>query len=270
MSGDGAMGQDGDHTSQDVLPVLDFSAAVRGDGLSSTLAAHGFAVLRGLDARRLLECDASFLSLYQAPASVKAKLHCRPCRSTRATAHRLEHKRLPLAGIGFSVVSDGEQHTREQLHLVADASALALVPWPRQVGGLEAAARYATAELHSVAVRLLAALDAGYEASRAAQAERLGDPSVLDAFLYPAREAGQAQLLMRTHADPGLLTLTLASDPAGLEVRFPPELPLGSAQAPPELHRTSPDLPPYVPLGRCATGAAGSGWASRHGAGRAT
>ena len=266
------MGQDGDHTSQDVLPVLDFSAAVRGDGLASTLAAHGFAVLRGLDARRLLECDASFLSLYQAPASVKAKLHCRPCRSatTRATAHRLEHKRLPLAGIGFSVVSDGEQHTREQLHLVADASALALVPWPRQVGGLEAAARYATAELHSVAVRLLAALDAGYEASRAAQAERLGDPSVLDAFLYPAREAGQAQLLMRTHADPGLLTLTLASDPAGLEVRFPPELRLGSAQAPPELHRTSPDLPPYVPLGRCATGAAGSGWASRHGAGRAT
>ena len=41
-------------------------------------------------------------------------------------------------------------------------------------------------------------------------------PQVLDAFLYPQRDA--ASLLMRSHADPGLLTLTLASDPPGRHV----------------------------------------------------
>jgi len=204
------------------LPVLHAESAFEGDALARSLATHGYCVLRGLESSvDISGCDASFMALFTAPASVKARLHCRRSQlgtTTRARARRLERKRLPLAGIGFSVVTDKRgEATREQLHLVTDASTLALVPWPRgALHGLRGAAQCATAELHRLAVRLLATLDAGYEATRAAQAERLGDPSVLDAFLYPPRDA--ASLLMRSHADPGLLTLTLASDPAGLEV----------------------------------------------------
>ena len=204
------------------LTVLHAESAFEGDALARSLATHGYCVLRGLESSvDISGCDASFMALFTAPASVKARLHCRRSQlgtTTRARARRLKRKRLPLAGIGFSVVADKRgEATREQLHLVTDASTLALVPWPRgALHGLRGAAQCATAELHRLAVRLLATLDAGYEATRAAQAERLGDPSVLDAFLYPQRDA--ASLLMRSHADPGLLTLTLASDPAGLEV----------------------------------------------------
>ena len=204
------------------LPILHAGSAFEGDALARSLATHGYCVLRGLESGDISGCDASFMTLFTAPASVKARLHCRRSQllgtMTRARARRLERKRLPLAGIGFSVVSDKRgDATREQLHLVTDASTLALVPWPRgALHGLRGAAACATAELHRLAVRLLATLDVGYEATRAAQAERLGDPSVLDAFLYPHRDA--ASLLMRSHADPGLLTLTLASDPPGLEI----------------------------------------------------
>ena len=159
------------------LPILHAESAFKGDALGRSLAAHGYVVLRGLESGRASACDASFLSLFRAPASVKARLHCRSQLgvSTRARAHRLERKRLPLAGIGFSVVTDKRgATTREQLHLVTDASALALVPWPRQLCGLKVAAQCATAELHGLAVRLLAALDAGFEATRATQAQRLG------------------------------------------------------------------------------------------------
>ena len=203
------------------LPILHAESAFEGDALARSLATHGYCVLRGLESSDISGCDANFMTLFTAPASVKARLHCRRSQlgtTTRARARRLERKRLPLAGIGFSVVTDKRgDATREQLHLVTDASTLALVPWPRgALYGLRGAAQCATAELHRLAVRLLATLDVGYEATRAAQAERLGDPSVLDAFLYPHRDA--ASLLMRSHADPGLLTLTLASDPPGLEI----------------------------------------------------
>ena len=203
------------------LPILHAESAFEGDALAQSLATHGYCVLRGLESSDISGCDANFMTLFTAPASVKARLHCRRSQlgtTTRARARRLERKRLPLAGIGFSVVTDKRgDTTREQLHLVTDASTLALVPWPRgALCGLRGAAQCATAELHRLAVRLLATLDVGYEATRAAQAERLGDPSVLDAFLYPHRDG--ASLLMRSHADPGLLTLTLASDPPGLEI----------------------------------------------------
>ena len=58
------MGQDGDHTSQDVLPVLDFSAAVRGDGLASTTARSAGALQVRLKKR--LVCLESTISI---PAS---------------------------------------------------------------------------------------------------------------------------------------------------------------------------------------------------------
>ena len=127
--------------------------------------------------------------------------------------------------------------------MVADEAALALLPW-RDVGaplGIEQASRQACAAMHMLCTELLRALAGGrFERTRAEQAERLGgDPSVLDAFLYPAAPSAPPRLskcartdsstqdaetpadpsgprcLMRTHTDPGLLTLTLASRPAG-------------------------------------------------------
>ena len=248
-------------TACNLLPTsvaLPLAAALdpTSDALDQQLRRHGFAVLALPRDRRLAlgTHDATFLDLFEAPTKAKARLRCsrRPTATTRSQARTSS---LPLAGIGYNTVtgqgaddSHEEVITRQQFHLVADEAALALLPW-RGVGaprGLEQASRQACAELHALCTELLGALAGGrFERRRAEQAERLGgDPSVLDAFLYPAAPSPPEEVpppskrartdrrtlaaeapasvaprcLMRTHTDPGLLTLTLASRPAGLEV----------------------------------------------------
>ena len=132
---------------------------------------------------------------------------------------------LPFERVGVHAERERGQLRRVQLHLLADERALQMVPWGPSQRGVRDAAEKASRALHTLSTRLLGASDAAgarLETLRAAQAIELGDPSVLDALLYPARESegdGEEMVGMREHTDPGLLTLTLASDVPALQVR---------------------------------------------------
>ena len=101
--------------------------------------------------------------------------------------------------------------------MLADPTAISLLPWPRGCG-LRAALVAACEMYESLASRLLSRLGGGrYEAARVAQVSTCGYPSVLDSFLYP-NSGSAVPVNMRTHTDPGLLTLTTASEVAGLQL----------------------------------------------------
>ena len=121
---------------------------------------------------------------------------------------------LPLIGVGVHAVRDGDRLQRTQLHLVTDSRALCRGSVTRQ---LRDDVTTAVNELHNLATSLLRRLGNGLEDARAAQAESDGDPSVLDIFVYPNQHSSLPN--MRAHTDPGLLTLTVASEVPGLEIR---------------------------------------------------
>ena len=201
------------------LPRLSVADAVsRVGGLSNVLATHGFCVLHDLDEsalRDLSTCDEQGRMLLSSSASTLMHVQC----STIRTRRRAACESLPLTGLGVNTVCTGGHVQRRQLHVLADAAALDLVPWPSgRQPGLRPAVEGATTALHSLARRLLTQLDGGtvLEAARAQQAAAHGDPSVLDVLMYPNQRADVVN--MRGHTDPGLLTLTLGSQIPGLEV----------------------------------------------------
>ena len=192
--------------------------------LSSALSRHGFCVLNVLPPstrKALLRCDQQaekLLTRYLSGATTRStkndlmRIHERRGRKTRLQSSC--SKSLPLVGIGVHAVRCEARLQRLQLHLLTDADALKCVPWPARQPALRPAVERAAAELQSLATRLLSRLQEGGGASieeeRANQVtvEGLGDPSVLDCFLYPNINAEVVN--MRAHTDPGLLTLTLS------------------------------------------------------------
>lgn len=213
-----------DSDGTQVLPLLQLSSATAdSDRLSDALEKHSFCVLRGLPTeliQKMSLCDrlaTAFLARHASDGGPSLRLEA---RRTRTRLHSACDKGLPLIGIGVSHVRDGARLVRVQLHLVADEKALSLVPWPKATTDLRNAVTDAILCLHTMSTKVLAALRHGgstIERGRADQAAALGDPSVLDLFWYPNAPDGEVN--MRAHADPGLLTLTLASQVAGLQVR---------------------------------------------------
>jgi hypothetical protein len=213
-----------------MLPRLQFGALQHGE-LQAVLERHGFALLSDLpaDARAILcSGDKALLGLFSSCVAVKRQF--RTFRRTTRARNRCAS--LPLAGLGHRLVCEGDNLVREQVHFVTDRHALALLPWPTH--RLRCAVEDAASTLHSLACQLLGSLDGGcYDAERKAQAQS-GDPSVLDAFLYPnvasrvpgqrvgeldddhrEERCGTTGVNMRAHVDPGLLTLTMVSDVPG-------------------------------------------------------
>ena len=196
-------------------------------GLNRALHEHGYAILNCSSNSELLallgRADAAASAFFDAPPPAKQRVRVAQynCASTRRHARC---SRLPLNGVGWNAVREHGRLKREQLHLVADAAAMALVPWPAGQP-LRACMVDACAAMRALCVRLLRALELGDELARALDDEcaARGDASVLDAFRYPAgADAGGddgADFNMRSHTDPGLLTITLASAVAGLQIR---------------------------------------------------
>ena len=131
---------------------------------------------------------------------------------------------LPLDRVGLF-----NNFGRVQLHLLADRDAMNSIPWSGAQAYLHECLARATSEMHALSTRLVSALDQGgarLEQVRSEQAAESGDVSVLDVLLYGAAELPEDASLvsedtkchMRAHTDPGLLTLTLGSDVAGLQV----------------------------------------------------
>jgi len=192
--------------------------------LDRALRDHGYAILNCAHNSELLallaRADAAASAFFNAPPPTKQRVRVAQynCASTRRHARC---SRLPLAGVGWNAVREHGRLKREQLHLVADAAAMALVPWPAGQP-LRACMLDACAAMRALCVRLLRALELGDDLARALDDEcaARGDASVLDAFRYPAgADADGADLNMRSHTDPGLLTITLASAVAGLQIR---------------------------------------------------
>ena len=206
------------------LPRVDLHAL---GGLDRALREHGYAILNCSSNSELLaliaRADAAAADFFDGPQPAKQRVRVAQynCASTRRHARC---SRLPLSGIGWNAVREHGRLKREQLHLVADAAAMALVPWPARQP-LRACMLDACAAMRALCVRLLRALELGDELARALDDEcaARGDASVLDAFRYPAgADAGGddgADFNMRSHTDPGLLTITLASAVAGLQIR---------------------------------------------------
>lgn len=190
--------------------------------LSCALATHGYVVLDGVDKSvlsQLLQCDVEAASLLTAAhVNDRPSLSVPPLRlSTRR--HSACSKKLPLIGVGVNSVRGDCGIRRTQLHLVTDARALELVPWPARRPRLRKGVTNGASRLQELATSLLMRLHGGgaaMEHERARQAAVDGDPSVLDCFVYPNAHAEMAN--MCAHTDPGLLTLTLASATPGLQV----------------------------------------------------
>ena len=196
------------------------SVDAAGSDLGAVLARHGYAIIHGLPESllvRLAACDQTAAALLGSCENTKELLRIPERRlTTRAHSSSMALQSLPLIGVGVHAVRDGDRLQRTQLHLVTDSRALALVPWPRN-SPLRDDVTTAVNELHNLATTLLRRLDNGLEGARAAQAESDGDPSVLDIFVYPNQHSSLPN--MRAHTDPGLLTLTVASEVPGLEIR---------------------------------------------------
>ena len=138
-------------------------------------------------------------------------------QSSRPTRQLAACEQLPLAGLGLHTVMQGDATVREQLHVVADERAMQLLRWPKHpsLAPLQAAVRDAVRLLHGLCSTMLREVEPSARHQQAAQAAASGDPSVLDLFLYPN---AQPLANMRTHTDPGLLTLKRVSATPGLQV----------------------------------------------------
>ena len=216
--------------------------------LDRLLRCHGYVVLRDVPEymrTRCAACDCqaerlltAHLRLEQQPQQQRQNSLRIPERSTRL--RQACSQSLPLVGIGVNTVRDQSRRAlRAQFHLLADETALQLVPWPvRRHPALRPAVEQCCLDFHRLAVSLLSALGGGgttggggdgfgacLERERSGQVVEHGDPSVFDLFLYPNSDAAasaqgseQSGANMRAHTDPGLLTLTLCSETPGLQV----------------------------------------------------
>ena len=192
------------------LPRLRLSLALSpsSSALDELLSAHGYCVLTHLE-----QSDLATLVAAEAAGS-RALLHHRRRGHSMGIARRHVHaehtqtrrrsqcSRLPLAGVGVNSVLDRQGRLqRHQLHLLTDATALELVPWPARPPSsqLRPCVAAAAAALQGLAVQLLRRLRGGerLEAARAAQAAAAGDLSVLDLFVYPNEHAGLANMRAR-------------------------------------------------------------------------
>lgn len=129
------------------------------------LRCHGFCVLTGLPEHfhaGSAACDHEAERLLEAHLQSAQQHHSLqiPERSTR-----LRHgcsQSLPLVGVGVNTVRDAKRILRAQFHLLADAAALRLVPWPmRRQPALRPAVEQYCGELHRLAAALLSSLGGG-------------------------------------------------------------------------------------------------------------
>jgi len=145
----------------------------------------------------------------------------------RGSARHPQHNRLALHGLGY--VFQPGYADRRQFHHVAGASDVC--PWPAEgstgegaaLGDFRATFESGAALLSSLCVRLLEQVDVNAAAEWRSQVLEHGDPSVCDAFLYPAAAAAVAKSAeereaMCSHLDPGWFTLKQGSLDGGLEV----------------------------------------------------
>ena len=195
------------------LPRLRLSLALSpsSSALDELLSAHGYCVLTHLE-----QSDLATLVAAEAAGSRALLHHRRRGRRSHSmgiarrhvhaehtqTRRRSQCSRLPLAGVGVNSVLDRQGRLqRHQLHLLTDATALELVPWPARPPSsqLRPCVAAAAAALQGLAVQLLRRLRGGerLEAARAAQAAAAGDLSVLDLFVYPNEHAGLANMRAR-------------------------------------------------------------------------
>lgn len=206
-----------------LLPVDAVVARSDAEAVRQALSRHGFAILRDALSRAetaaLARCDELALACFGATDDQQMAMRCAGSVARRQTRQLEVCSKLPLAGIGLHTVSEEGERVRDQIHLVTDPAAMRLMRWPARtgrLGGLGKAVRHATHVLHGLCTELLDAVEPAAEGARRAQAELSGDPSVLDLFLYPNQHTRPAN--MRTHTDPGLLTVTQVSGTPGLQV----------------------------------------------------
>jgi hypothetical protein len=199
------------------------------------------------------------VALYGAAEPLRASMRTRAASARPPTRQLAACAQLPLAGLGLHTVLQGDAPVREQLHVVTDARAMQLVRWPKHpsLAPLQAAVRDAAQLLHGLCAAVLREVEPAAQRQQAAQAAASGDPSVLDLFLYPN---AQPISNMRTHTDPGLLTLKRASETPGLQARARLQT----------CTRARPASQPPPRLRRCSTRRAASGSTSRRGRRRAT
>lgn len=202
------------------------------------LRRRGFAALRlgGVEQRGVLEAARRASGAFLASAGREAAVHRGPARHPKLS-------RLTLHGLGY--VSTPGYADRRQFHLILGASELC--PWPseqakgscddgppdaaateRGGGGggeplLRAAFERGAALLASLSVSLLERVDEAAAAEWRGQVAESGDPSVCDAFLYPASAAAasasaDARVAMSSHLDPGWFTIKQGCVDGGLEI----------------------------------------------------
>jgi isopenicillin N synthase-like dioxygenase len=204
------------------LPADAVVARSDAGAVRQALSRHGFVILRDalsrVESAALARCDELALACFSTKEDELIAMRCAGSAVRRQTRQLALCSELPLAGIGLHTVSEGGERVRDQVHLVTDPAAMRLMRWPRtgRLGGLGDAVRRALHVLHDLCTGLLDAVEPAAEGARRAQAELSGDPSVLDLFLYPNEHTWPAN--MRTHTDPGLLTVTQVSDTPGLQV----------------------------------------------------
>jgi hypothetical protein len=206
-----------------LLPADAIVARSDAEAVRQALSRHGFAILRDAlshaETAALARCDALALACFAAGPHKQIAMRCAGSVARRQTRQLAACSELPLTGIGLHTVSEDGERIREQIHLVTDPAAMRLMRWPARsgrLGGLGDAVRRAMHVLHNLCTELLATIEPAAEGARRTQAELSGDPSVLDLFLYPNEHKRPAN--MRTHTDPGLLTVTRVSDTPGLQV----------------------------------------------------
>lgn len=141
------------------------------------------------------------------PGTKQRCMHRGPPRSAELPA-------LPLHGLGY--VSTPEYGGREQFHAIRGA--VELCAWPDEE--FREAFEQGTHVLQRVCLDLLERVDPAAVAEWREQVCDRGDPSVCDAFLYPAGNASSAAtgMAMGRHFDPGWFTIKRGSRDGGLQV----------------------------------------------------
>lgn len=138
-------------------------------------------------------------------------------------ARHPEHSALVLHGLGY--VNSSCYAGRQQFHWIAGARAQS--PWPLQdCDGFRDAFEEGADVLAALCVDLLGSVDADAAEAWRAEATERGDPSVCDAFSYPAlppeaaerAETSEQRVAMSGHLDPGWFTVKQGSLDGGLEV----------------------------------------------------
>jgi len=201
--------------------------------IADTLRRRGFLTLRLGDVveRDALETAAAVGNALLGPAG---EVDRRRCGSFKVPARHPLHPELVLHGLG--PVSTPLYGGRRQFHCISGAADFC--PWPSME--FRVAFEHGEAVLRARCIALLELLSAGAAEEWRSQVEAGGDPSVCDAFLYPAveqddqvedveeeereeklrsqAEEGDPVLAMGCHFDPGWWTAKQGCDARGLQL----------------------------------------------------